>query len=181
MNIVALTPTGEPAGFTTVPGKKYSYQRGDGRTGADRAPDGGIGTDAEGRDHARQDAATSAKVSSKARSRWLKRPGDAIAKTRAAAGDQHRQDRHRGAGAADGVLLEILVPEGTTVAAGALLATIGVPGESPATAPAHQTRRHRRRPPSAFTEVAAPSDAPSRPNGAAGRTFISPVVAAHVG
>ena len=27
MNIVALTPTGEPAGFTTVPGKKYLYQR----------------------------------------------------------------------------------------------------------------------------------------------------------
>lgn len=27
MNIVALTPAGEPAGFTTVPGKKYLYQR----------------------------------------------------------------------------------------------------------------------------------------------------------
>ncbi len=27
MNIVALTPAGEVAGFTTVPGKQYLYQR----------------------------------------------------------------------------------------------------------------------------------------------------------
>src|SRR5690349_23541478 len=74
----------------------------------------------------------------------------------------------------DGVLLEILVPEGETVAVGTPLARIGTPGTAAAAAPA----------PSAAP--AAPSAAPATPtgaapaparsgNGAAGRV-LSPVV-----
>ncbi|MCB9119138.1 MAG: 2-oxo acid dehydrogenase subunit E2 [Caldilinea sp.] len=108
--------------------------------------------------------------------RWLKAPGDAIAKHEPLLEISTDKIDTEVPAPADGVLLEILVPEGTTVAAGALLATIGVPGESPATAPAHQTPPPSPPPAERLTEVAAPSDASSaeRP---AGRTFISPVVA----
>ena len=110
--------------------------------------------------------------------RWLKAPGDAVAKHEPLLEISTDKIDTEVPAPADGVLLEILVAEGTTVAAGALLATIGVPGESTASAPSTAPAPDRQTPPPVerLTEVAGPSDTSSaeRPGG---RTFISPVVA----
>ncbi len=75
---------------------------------------------------------------------------------------------------ASGALLEILVPAGTTVRAGALLAWIGQAGETPGEALAMPAEAGAAAPP-------APSAAPPTPAPATGRDrdlgFISPVVA----
>ena len=112
--------------------------------------------------------------------RWLKAPGDAVAKHEPLLEISTDKIDTEVPAPADGVLLEILVPEGTTVAAGALLATIGAPGESaaraPSTAPDRQTPPPSSPPAARLTEEAAPSVA-SPAERPAGRAFISPVVA----
>ena len=112
--------------------------------------------------------------------RWLKAPGDAVAKHEPLLEISTDKIDTEVPAPADGVLLEILVPEGTTVAAGALLATIGAPGESaagaPSTAPDRQTPPLSSPPAARLTEEAAPSVA-SPAERPAGRAFISPVVA----
>ena len=113
--------------------------------------------------------------------RWLKAPGDAVAKHEPLLEISTDKIDTEVPAPADGVLLEILVAEGTTVAAGALLATIGVPGESTASTPSTAPAPDRQTPPSSppierVAEEAGPTSAPpsERP---AGRAFISPVVA----
>ena len=112
--------------------------------------------------------------------RWLKAPGDAVAKHEPLLEISTDKIDTEVPAPADGVLLEILVSEGTTVAAGALLATIGAPGESAAGAPSTASDRQTpplSSPPAArLTEEAAPP-AMSPAERPAGRAFISPVVA----
>lgn len=85
---------------------------------------------------------------------------------------------------ASGTLLDILIPEGTTVNAGTLLAWIGAPGESPEAGqppaepattplPAAQAAPEEPRPP----EPAAVETAPAEPGAPRALGFISPVVA----
>ena len=110
--------------------------------------------------------------------RWLKAPGDAVAKHEPLLEISTDKIDTEVPAPADGVLLEILVAEGTTVAAGALLAIIGAPGEVAAGVPSVAPAPDRQTPPPVerLTEVAGPSDTSSaeRPGG---RAFISPVVA----
>ena len=67
--------------------------------------------------------------------RWLKAPGDAVAKHEPLLEISTDKIDTEVPAPADGVLLEILVTEGMTVAAGTQLATIGAPGTAPAQIP----------------------------------------------
>ncbi len=112
--------------------------------------------------------------------RWLKAPGDAVAKHEPLLEISTDKIDTEVPAPADGVLLEILVPEGTTVAAGALLATIGAAVEHAATPPVHTPPRPATPSPTPPGERVVKEAAPSaaqpveRPGG---RAFISPVVA----
>ena len=64
-------------------------------------------------------------------SRWLKAPGDWIAKREPLLEIATDKIDTEVPAPADGVLLEILVPAGVTVKAGVALATIGAPEEQP--------------------------------------------------
>ena len=68
-------------------------------------------------------------------SRWLKQPGDAVAKYEPVLEIETDKVTTEVTAEAEGILLEALVPEGTTVPVGTVLAIIGKPGED-ATAPA---------------------------------------------
>lgn len=113
--------------------------------------------------------------------RWLKAPGDAVAKHEPLLEISTDKIDTEVPAPADGVLLEIVVPEGTTVAAGALLATIGAAGErAAATLPAEALPRPATPPPTlpgarTVAEAAPSAGQPAERPG--GRAFISPVVA----
>src|SRR4051812_47947809 len=108
-------------------------------------------------------------------SKWLKREGDSVKEYDPILEVNTDKVDTEIPSPAGGVLLKVLVPEGTTVKAGTVLALIGEPGEA-----ASDNGHHAPEP----EAVAAP--APARPNGqpprAAGAAqrelgFISPVVA----
>lgn len=82
---------------------------------------------------------------------------------------------------AAGVLLDILVPEGTTIHAGTVLARIGEQGEAVADSPAPEEKQETEAAPAAKEEVAAKIEAQAPAAPPPGRSqdlgFISPVVA----
>lgn len=112
--------------------------------------------------------------------RWLKAPGDPIVKLEPLLEITTDKIDTETPAPADGVLLEIIVAEGQTVAAGTVLAYIGQPGEQPA---ARKPQAAPQTQPPANIEVSGhtPSPqaerltpAPAKPEG---RAFVSPVVA----
>jgi 2-oxoglutarate dehydrogenase E2 component (dihydrolipoamide succinyltransferase) len=118
-------------------------------------------------------------------SRWLKQPGELVAEFESLLEVNTDKVDSEIPSPAAGTLLEILVPEGTTVKAGTLLAMIGDPAEGPAgqAGPTGQQQPQvsaERAP----ADLAAPSEQPAQ---AAPRTyapgrdqqlgFVSPVVA----
>ena len=93
--------------------------------------------------------------------KWTKKPGDAIKKDEVLVELETDKVSLEVAAPADGVLTEILAPEGATVVPGTVLGRIGAAGDKPAaTAPAPVAA------PVATVPVAAP--APSAPKPAAG-------------
>lgn len=105
--------------------------------------------------------------------RWLKQPGETVARNEPLLTISTDKIDTELPAPADGVLLEVAAPEGATVRAGAVIATIGAPGESVAAPPAAPT------PPSAGQTQVEPAvvTAPAPTERPAGRAFISPVVA----
>ena len=107
--------------------------------------------------------------------RWLKQPGERIAKHEPLLTISTDKIDTEVPAPVDGVLLEVTAPEGATVRAGTVIATIGAAGESPSIATAPATT-------AVTTPVGAPPQRSSpetlrsdaRPTG---RAFISPVVA----
>ena len=107
--------------------------------------------------------------------RWLKQPGERIAKHEPLLTISTDKIDTEVPAPIDGVLLEVTAPEGATVRAGTVIATIGAAGESPSIATAPATT-------AVTTPVGAPPQRSSpetlrsdaRPTG---RAFISPVVA----
>ncbi len=112
-------------------------------------------------------------------SRWLKAPGDWIAKREPLLEIATDKIDTEVPAPADGVLLEILVPAGVTVKAGVALATIGAPEEQPGSEGRGARGEALPEPitshPSPVTSHLSPDAA--RPSPLAPRPFISPVVA----
>ncbi|MBX3013503.1 MAG: 2-oxo acid dehydrogenase subunit E2 [Caldilineaceae bacterium] len=110
--------------------------------------------------------------------RWLKAPGDPIAKYEPLLEISTDKIDTEVPAPADGILLEILLPEGQTVAVGTVLAYIGQPGEQQATNDDHPAAVPPTHAPSerlpATTLAALADQSAAKP---AGRAFISPVVA----
>lgn len=109
--------------------------------------------------------------------RWLKRPGDRIAKNEPLLVISTDKIDTEVPAPADGVLLEVTAEEGATVSAGSVIATIGEPGERPHRsaqegAPAKPTQQPQ--PTEAGRTSPTPPQAQER---LTGRSFISPVVA----
>jgi 2-oxoglutarate dehydrogenase E2 component (dihydrolipoamide succinyltransferase) len=102
--------------------------------------------------------------------RWLKAPGDVVAKHAPLLEISTDKIDTEVPAPIDGVLLEILVAEGVTVAAGTVIARIGAAGEAPADAAATPVDL----PVAAPVAPAASAAVGTRP---AGRAFVSPVVA----
>ena len=109
--------------------------------------------------------------------RWLKAPGDAVAKLEPLLEITTDKIDTEIPAPADGVLLDIAVPEGRTVTAGTVLGAIGAPGEAPVSPPAAQDERAAAPAPKpaaaptpAVVEGAEPGAKPE------GRAFLSPVV-----
>ena len=113
--------------------------------------------------------------------RWLKQPGDAVSKHEPLLEISTDKIDTEVPAPITGVLLEILVEEGATVAAGTLIARLGASGETaapdatdaPGITDTPTDKLIVTEPPSQQVQRAAPP-AETRP---AGRTFISPVVA----
>ena len=108
--------------------------------------------------------------------RWLKAPGDAVAKLEPLLEITTDKIDTEIPAPADGVLLEIAVPEGKTVTAGTVLGIVGAPGEvaAPATSAARETGTAASPPALAPGPAAAPTvEAGAKPEG---RAFLSPVV-----
>ena len=106
--------------------------------------------------------------------RWLKRPGDAVAKHAPLLEISTDKIDTEVPAPIDGVLLEILVAEGVTVAAGTVIAWIGAPDgvrAAAASTPAHAQLAPATAPGAASS---SPGDDDTRP---AGRPFVSPVAA----
>ncbi len=109
--------------------------------------------------------------------RWLKRPGDVVAKNEPLLVISTDKIDTEVPAPADGVLLEVMAEEGATVAAGSVIAVIGSPEEQPQRAksegaPAQPERQAQ--------SIDAGCSSPARPQAEerpSGRSFISPVVA----
>ena len=111
--------------------------------------------------------------------RWLKRPGDAVERQEPLLDITTDKIDTEVPAPADGVLLEILADEGTTVEVGSIIAYIGDDGEGPEeTGPGSEVGENE--------ALAADSSQPTRSRGTkepapaerpAGRAFVSPVVA----
>jgi len=117
--------------------------------------------------------------------RWLKQPGEHVAKHEPLLTISTDKIDTEVPAPNDGVLLEVTAPEGATVSAGTVIATIGAAGESPSIVTAPTTTavttpvvapQQSSSPQSSLLQSSSPetlrSDA--RPTG---RAFISPVVA----
>jgi 2-oxoglutarate dehydrogenase E2 component (dihydrolipoamide succinyltransferase) len=104
--------------------------------------------------------------------RWLKAPGDAVAKLEPLLEITTDKIDTEIPAPADGVLLDIAVPEGKTVTAGTVLGTIGAPGEAvaPASPPGAQDEPETAPTPAPAAERSEPGEKPE------GRAFLSPVV-----
>ena len=128
--------------------------------------------------------------------KWLKQPGEAIGRDESLLEISTDKVDTEVPSPAEGVLVEILVPEGETVEVGTVLARIGPAGasagaETPSEPPEAATAQPEPDvpPPAAVTEAPAPAPQPepaqASPAAAAhasasegnGRTFVSPVVA----
>jgi pyruvate/2-oxoglutarate dehydrogenase complex dihydrolipoamide acyltransferase (E2) component len=126
--------------------------------------------------------------------KWLKQPGDAVARDEPLLEISTDKVDTEVPSPAEGVLAEIVVPEGETVEVGTVLARIGAPGSAPAEAPAEAPQPTAEAPveePAAPADEAppaadqpAPQPAPARTPapapaaaGGNGRSFVSPVVA----
>lgn len=103
--------------------------------------------------------------------RWLKAPGDSVAKLEPLLEISTDKIDTEVPAPADGVLLQIVAPEGATVRAGAALAYIGAPGEQVDGQELGAGGRSHAQP--SPDGVGAPTAAPDKP---AGRAFVSPVV-----
>ncbi|MCL4857934.1 MAG: 2-oxo acid dehydrogenase subunit E2 [Caldilineaceae bacterium] len=104
--------------------------------------------------------------------RWLKAPGDSVAKLEPLLEISTDKIDTEVPAPADGVLLQIVAPEGATVRAGAALAYIGAPGEQVDGQDLGADGSSHAQP--SPDGVGEPADAvPDRP---AGRGFVSPVV-----
>lgn len=106
--------------------------------------------------------------------RWLKAPGDAVAKYEPLLEISTDKIDTEVPSPAEGILLEIIVQEGQNVTVGTVLATIGQPAEKPTPvpstpAPITSSPRHPVTP-----SLSQPVSASPKPTG---RAFISPVVA----
>ncbi|MEX2612369.1 MAG: biotin/lipoyl-containing protein, partial [Gaiellaceae bacterium] len=123
--------------------------------------------------------------------KWLKQPGEAIGRDESLLEISTDKVDTEIPSPGDGVLVEILVPEGETVEVGTVLARIGpagsevATGEPEAPAPAVQPEEPApvEQPVAAATApvqpapAQAPESAPVAQAGGNGRTFLSPVVA----
>jgi 2-oxoisovalerate dehydrogenase E2 component (dihydrolipoyl transacylase) len=110
--------------------------------------------------------------------RWLKAPGDTVTKLEPLLEITTDKIDTEVPAPADGTLLEILVPEGQTVRAGATLAYIGKPEQE---AQNGERRTQNAEPQKNRAEVARPADtAPAKVQAPdekpTGRAFVSPVV-----
>lgn len=109
--------------------------------------------------------------------RWLKQPGDAVAKNEPLVTISTDKIDTEVPAPLDGVLLEVAAIEGATVSAGAVIATIGAPDEvsmlrsSEATPSPSTQLEPTSNAVGATTAVKASAERPS------GRSFVSPVVA----
>lgn len=109
--------------------------------------------------------------------RWLKRPGDAVAKNEPLLVISTDKIDTEVPAPADGVLLEVMAEEGATVAAGSVIAVIGSPEEQPQRA---KSEGAPARPERQAQPMDAERSSPARPQAEerpSGRSFISPVVA----
>ncbi len=107
--------------------------------------------------------------------RWLKQPGEHVAKHEPLLTISTDKIDTEVPAPIDGVLLEVTTPEGATVSAGTVIATIGAAGDSPSIATVPATTAVTMpvvAPPQSSSPETLRSDA--RPTG---RAFISPVVA----
>jgi 2-oxoglutarate dehydrogenase E2 component (dihydrolipoamide succinyltransferase) len=107
-------------------------------------------------------------------SRWLKAPGDAVAKFEPLLEISTDKIDTEVPAPADGTLLEILTPAGQTVRVGAALAYIGAAGEQPAHHEQHVQSTETATP--VLDTQSARSDTPSSAEKPSGRAFVSPVV-----
>jgi 2-oxoglutarate dehydrogenase dihydrolipoamide succinyltransferase (E2 component) len=123
--------------------------------------------------------------------KWLKQPGDQVARDEPLLEISTDKVDTEVPSPGEGVLTQILVPEGETVDVGTVLATIGPAGSAPAEAPpadeppvtmpepaaAAAPEPQAPEPPQA-EPAAAPAPAPTAETAAGnGKTFVSPVVA----
>ncbi|HHY54981.1 MAG TPA: 2-oxo acid dehydrogenase subunit E2 [Chloroflexi bacterium] len=108
--------------------------------------------------------------------RWLKQPGERVAKLEPLLTISTDKIDTELPAPVDGVLLEIAVPEGATVRAGTVIATIGAVGERVAPATPPSVAAPAVTAPVTTSSAAAPA-APTRDTRPTGRAFISPVVA----
>ncbi|MBK8022955.1 MAG: 2-oxo acid dehydrogenase subunit E2 [Chloroflexi bacterium] len=110
-------------------------------------------------------------------SRWLKKPGDSVAAFEPLLEISTDKVDSEIPAPAEGVLLEILVPEGVTVEHGTVLAVIGANGEAvAAAAPSHNGTAAA--PPAAATPVRGEASSGSRAESNGGYTgHVTPVVA----
>jgi 2-oxoglutarate dehydrogenase E2 component (dihydrolipoamide succinyltransferase) len=127
--------------------------------------------------------------------KWLKQPGDQVARDEPLLEISTDKVDTEVPSPGEGVLTQIVVPEGETVEVGTVLALIGPAGSAPADAPAAPAEPAPAEPePAAAATEAQPEPAPAEPAPAEpaaapapapavadaagnGRTFVSPVVA----
>jgi 2-oxoglutarate dehydrogenase E2 component (dihydrolipoamide succinyltransferase) len=122
--------------------------------------------------------------------KWLKQPGDQVARDEPLLEISTDKVDTEVPSPGEGVLTQILVPEGETVDVGTVLATIGPAGSAPAEAPPAPAAEPAPAEPAAAASEPAPAEAPAEPAPAApapapvtaaaagnGKTFVSPVVA----
>lgn len=107
--------------------------------------------------------------------RWLKAPGDPVAKYEPLLEISTDKIDTEVPAPAEGVLLEIMAPEGQTVAVGTILAYIGQLDEKPA--PSAKPVKGAISPPMPALVTQPPSHPATQTPKPAGRAFISPVVA----
>ncbi len=122
--------------------------------------------------------------------KWLKQPGDQVARDEPLLEISTDKVDTEVPSPGEGVVTQILVPEGETVDVGTVLATIGPAGSAPAEAPTQEppVTTPEAAPAAAPEPDAAPEPAPAQPAAAPpaptaetaagnGKTFVSPVVA----
>ncbi len=113
--------------------------------------------------------------------KWLKQPGDQVARDEPLLEISTDKVDTEVPSPGEGVLAQILVPEGETVDVGTVLALIGSEASAVTDAPAAEPAPAAEEPAAEATPAAAPAPTPAAPAVAApsgnGKTFVSPVVA----